>query len=97
MEEERALPVRCDDYARPGMAQSYCPMAPRHHSVCYQAMADGEFTMVRRNTAKEQKEGRLILGTHTSESDNNYLMIAKVRLFAALQHTLKCRPRSPAR
>ncbi|EKX34778.1 hypothetical protein GUITHDRAFT_158785 [Guillardia theta CCMP2712] len=30
------------------------------------------------NTAKEQKEGRLILGTHTSESDNNYLMIAKV-------------------
>ena len=88
MEEEHAVPVRPGHHARAGVALPDCAVAAgaqRARSTLFVLALGGARAprcgaQSRQEVAgKEYSTQKLVLGTHTSENEQNYLMIAEVQ------------------
>ena len=75
MEEEHTILVRLGPHSCAGLAQLDSAMAARYSQVC---IGRGGCSLTDR--VDDYSVQKLILGTHTSQGDQNHLMIAEVRM-----------------
>ena len=91
MEEEHAVPVRPGDHARPGVAVTDGAVAAGACALGAPTLTHVAQPLTRRallwlalqdrveHPSKDYSTQKLLLGTHTSDNEQNYLMIAEVQ------------------